>query len=85
MNLPLSRRSLAWRWSLALVCIAVAGGAHGCGSSQEQQGNMGAANAAKLPEEKLYKYVGEGKNKRKEPISIRERAKLLHEAEKKSQ
>jgi hypothetical protein len=57
----------------------------GCGSGQPQ-GKMGDGSAAKLlKDEDLYEYVGTGKNKRKEAISIRERAKRLREAEKKSQ
>jgi hypothetical protein len=85
VNLTISRSAVLWRRSLATVCVALAGSAYGCGSGQEQE-KVGTVDAAKvLKEEQLYRYVGEGKDKRKEPISIRERAKLLREAEKKSQ
>jgi hypothetical protein len=85
VDLTCFRRALVWRWSLAVVYLALAGIAFGCGSGQEQ-GKKGDGSATKLlKDEDLYEYVGTGKAKHKEAISIRERAKRLREAEQKSQ
>jgi hypothetical protein len=74
-----------FRRCLALGTVAVATIAYGCGSSTDvTQGRIGDGSAAKkLDEKDLYTYVGQGKAKRKEAISIREKARLLREAEKK--
>jgi hypothetical protein len=77
-----------WRRVGALVVVAVATTAYGCGSSND--GTRGPATggrgelAKQLKDEDLYKYEGTGKAKRKVEISRRERVKLLHDAANKS-
>jgi hypothetical protein len=75
-----------YRCAGAFVLIALAAIASGCGSSGSTNPADGKAAGASpkqlLKEEQLYKYEGEGRAKRKEPISLRERVKLLREAKK---
>jgi hypothetical protein len=75
-----------YRCAGAWVLIALAAIASGCGSSGSTNPADGKAAGASpkelLKEEQLYNYVGEGKAKRKEAISIRERARLIREAKK---
>jgi hypothetical protein len=64
--------------ALGLVLLGV----FGCGSETETK--TGVPGSAKLlKEEDMYKYEGEGKNKRKVLIDMNERRKLLREAGKK--
>jgi hypothetical protein len=74
-----------WTCAAGLLGVAVASMASGCGSSSSQPPPDRKAALAKLKEEDLYKVIGTGKDARKEPISLREKAKLLHEMDKKSQ
>jgi hypothetical protein len=74
-----------WRRGSALVLLALAWVAFGCGSSQ--QTGSSASNPGKTAEdlvkpEDLYRYEGTGKAKRKVAVSRRERMKVLHEATK---
>ena len=75
-----------YRCAGASVLIALATIASGCGSSgstNPADGKVaGTSPEQLLKDDQLYKYVGEGKNKRKEAISIRERARLIREAKK---
>jgi hypothetical protein len=84
VNLRSVGASYLWRRALALTVAVVVGMAYGCGPSNTPPPDSGGARAKLLKEEDLYKYVGEGKAKRKEAISLREKAKLLREAEKKA-
>ncbi len=68
----------------ALVTLAAIVG--GCGSSNSADGSASDTSPKQLlKEEQLYKYVGEGKSKRKEAISRRERLQLIREAKQKAQ
>ncbi len=68
----------------AVVLLALATVAYGCGSSDPSaplaQNPTGKGAAEILKPEQLYKYEGEGKAKRKVQISRHERLKLLHKA-----
>jgi len=67
-----------------LVLVALAIVAYGCGSSEQPGASESKGLAKQLKPEDLYRYEGEGKEKRKVPISRRERVKLLHDAANKS-
>jgi hypothetical protein len=76
-----------YRRARALVLVALAASAFGCGGSSDQ----GATDPNKktktleelVPPEQLYRYEGTGTAKRKVELDRRERAKLRHEALKK--
>jgi hypothetical protein len=78
-----------FRCADVLLWTALAAVAPGCGSSVPPTGvaakAAGKGPAEVLKPEQLWKYEGEGKDKRKVPISRRERIKLLHEAQNKSE
>jgi hypothetical protein len=81
-------RFFPWRRGGALVLIAVATMAYGCGSSNDGSHaptSGGGKLVKQVKEEDLYRYEGTGKAKRKVAISRQERVKLLHEAAKKSE
>jgi hypothetical protein len=75
-----------YRRAGALVLLTLATVVYGCGSSGSSNPADGKASGTApeqlLKDEQLYKYVGEGKDKHKEAISIRERARLIREAKK---
>ncbi len=79
----------SFRRTGALVVIALAVVAYGCGSSEQQQQTSGSGPAkaprSSLKEEDLYRWEGEGTAKRKVYLSRREENKLLIERAKKSQ
>jgi hypothetical protein len=79
------RKSRPFRLSGSLALVILGAVAFGCDSSSSSRTSMPTEKVLKepLPPEKLEKWVGEGANKRKEPISIQERAKLIHEASQK--
>jgi hypothetical protein len=73
------------RRAAAMLLVALATAAYGCGSSLVSTDTAVAASGGKAPSEllkpeQLWKYETTGKAKRKVPISRRERVKLLHEA-----
>jgi hypothetical protein len=77
------------RHAAALLLVALATAAYGCGSSLLPTDTHAATGAGKGPSEilkpeQLWKYEGTGKAKRKIQISRRERVRLLHEAQQKT-
>ena len=77
------------RRAAALLLVALATAAYGCGSSLMSTDTAVAAGAGKAPSEllkpeQLWKYETTGKVTRKVQISRRERVKLLHEAQHKT-
>jgi hypothetical protein len=77
------------RHARVFAFFAMAALVGGCGTSGSPNSADGSASATPpkqlLKDEQLYKYVGEGQAKRKEPISRRERAQLVREAKEKAQ
>jgi hypothetical protein len=77
----------SYRRAGALILVALAAGAYGCGASSDQ----GATDPNKktktleelVPPEQLYRYEGTGTAKRKVELDRRERVKLRNEALKK--
>ncbi len=67
----------------SLVLLTLVTAVCGCGSSQQQPKVSGVKRPpVVLKPEQRYRYVGEGKDKRKVSISRRERIRLQHEARK---
>jgi hypothetical protein len=72
-----------------LLLFTLAAAACGCGSPSQSANTAATSGEQKTPAEllkpeQLWKYEGSGAEKRKVAISRRERVKLLHEAEKKT-
>jgi hypothetical protein len=73
----------------SLLLFALATAASGCGTPPQSTNTAATSGEQKTPaellkSEQLWKYEGTGTEKRKVAISRRERVKLLHETERKT-
>ena len=76
---------LRWQCPVALAVAALAAGAEGCGpSTVPSRPDAGGATAKKLKDEDLYTKGTGTANKKSEPVSRRDRVKMLHDAAKNS-
>lgn len=87
MILSLASNFRSHRRAGAAVLIALAVVGYGCGSSQQQTTDNGAARSPKnsLKAEDLYRWEGEGSAKRKVYLTRQEQKKLLYERAKKAE